>query len=218
LLALVGSKTVVFGSMPDAEFVQVLEAKGKLPPELQPQVNVLLQKPVWAVVNLQTVLKDKVPDLNGLAVFPGGAEALPAIKNAKIISFSIDAPGDAIVQMAMQCASDPDAGLVEKLAKDSWELKAKPLLGLLPLMMGNQPGAEGVTMLVKEVTQNLLIQRQGSVVTASLTLTEKTMKELEKFQLPAGMNPPGKNRPAMQPPGVQPGGPKLPFKGPKKKL
>jgi phage FluMu protein Com len=181
LLAIPDSKTIVVATMPSPAFVKLLAADGKLSSDMQAQVDTRSQKPLWAVVILPALMKDKSKQLDGMAQLPGGAQAMPALKTARTLCFSIDAPSDTRFQVDVQCANDKDAGLVEVFAKNLWEQQAKPALSALPLMFGKQPGGESIKMLIDDVNKNVQIQRQGSVVTASLTISEKTMNELDKF-------------------------------------
>jgi hypothetical protein len=191
LLALPDARTVVVGTMPEPDFVKVLEAKGKLPPEMQAQVAALDQKTAWGVFNLQGLLKDKQKEINGLAALPNGAAAVPAIKAAKSLSFAMDAGNDARLQIEIACANDQDAAKLETFANNLWETQAKPMLGMAPLMLGNQPGVEGVKLLVNDVSQTFKITRQGAQLSASLAITQQTMKELEKLKIEPPGAPPG---------------------------
>jgi len=180
LLSLPDNKTVVVGTMSDTEFLKALEGKGKLSPEMQAQVDTLMPKSAWFVVNLQALPKDKMPKPEDLKDAPGGPEALPAFQNGKFAGVSLDWTKDAQLQVNVECASEPDAKLVETFAKNAWEQKGKPFMGALPFFIGNQAGDEGIKMLINDVNQTFQIQQQGSTVTASITLNEKTLQELAK--------------------------------------
>ena len=194
LLAMPTDKMVVFGSMSEVDFVKILDARGALSPDMQAHVNGVNQKTGWGVVNVQAALKDKAGQLKALEAKPGGAQAMAAIKNAKTAAFSLDAANDTRLQIDVQFANDQDATTVEAFAKGYWEKEAKPALAMLPFMLGKQAGGA----LTNDINQTFKIQRQGSQVTASVTITENTSKELEKLQQagPGGVNPriPGKKK------------------------
>ena len=186
LVAMPDNKTVVVGSLAQPEFVKLLEGKNKLPVDLQTQANTLRDNMFWGVVNLEGLLADKKGELMALAALPGGQAAIPALQRARLGSISLDAPGDLRLQIDLQCADDKDATQVQTFANSLWNQQAKPFLGFLPLMAGNQ---QGIILLVDDVGKNFKIERQGPTVSASVTVTEKTMKELEKIN-PEALLPP----------------------------
>jgi hypothetical protein len=188
LMAMPNDKTVVVGSLPEAEFVKLLEARGKISADLRSQANALQHKPVWVVGSLQGALKDKVQAIDFLGfIIPEAAQSLIAVKSGKTLSFSMDASKDATVQVDLQCKDEQDAVVVESQGKSLWEQKGKALLAGLgnnPLL-AIMPGAQGAAaMVVADITNTCKIQRQGPQVSVTVTLSENTLKSLENLQPP----------------------------------
>ena len=146
-LSMPHEKTIVVGNMDQPEFLKLLDGHGQLLPEMQSQISVLRLKNIWAIVNLQAILKIQEKQLDSLKSMPGGADAMPAIKNAKLAAFSIDWRSDAQLQLDIHCANDQEATQIESFAKSLWEKQGKPSLASLPLLMGKQPGADSVKSL-----------------------------------------------------------------------
>ncbi len=205
-LSMPHEKTIVVGSMDQPEFIKTLDRQGQLLPEMQTQVSALRQKYAWAVINLQPIMSFRAQDVDALKSMPGGADVLPAIKNAKLAAFSIDWRNDAQLQLDIHCANDQEASQIESFAKSLWEKQGKPSLNSVPLLMGKQPGADSVKRLVEELGNGLRIVRDGAKVSATVTVSEATMKELDKIRPNAAapnsppnnaktINPKGRRRP-----------------------
>jgi hypothetical protein len=201
LMSLPDDKTVVLGVVSETNFVRLLEGKSKLPPSIQSQANGMAGRLAWTVIDLQAVADQaKTVDL-GLQMVPGGAQVASALKNAKTLSFFYDVSNEIRAQLDLNCANEADAEQVETFAKNLWEQQGKPHLAALPAMMGNQPGGEVFAKMFNEIGQSFQIERQGLRVSASITISENTVKELEQLQAQGGGDPfnPGFNPGAANP-------------------
>lgn len=188
-LAMPQEKTVVVGSMAQADFVTVLDGNGKLAADMESLVNELRQKSLWAVVNLQAVVKEKAKEVDSLNMVPEGAQAMPALKNAKLAAFSIDWDKGAKLQLDILCANEQDASQIESSAKAAWEKYGKPKLSDEATRLTKQPGSEALSLLAFETSTGLHIERQGAKVSATLAVGEGALKGLDKIWPSAGSNP-----------------------------
>jgi hypothetical protein len=181
-LILPNNQSIVFGTMPEAGFIKILEGQGKLPTDLQNHVSTLHQRFVWAVVNWQAVVKNKAFDLSALKEMPGGPEAAAALGNAKFAAFSIDidvANKKIRLQSDLHCATDQDAAQVETFAAKVWEDNIKPLLGSIGPQL-NQFGIanDSVKLLTDNLNETFKIDKQGATVSVSLSLSENILSAL----------------------------------------
>ncbi len=180
-LAMPNNRTVVVGALPETPFVQLLEAKGKLAsPELLAHIGSVNQRSLWAVGNLQGSQKAQLQKLDALAaVMPESADIVTAVKRAKTVALTFEAPKDALLQIELDCLTEADAEKTETQGRLLWEQKAKPFVPLVSLMLGGNPGVKGIGMMANDVANSLKIQRQGTKVTVAATIMETTLTELE---------------------------------------
>lgn len=195
LLAIPNNKVVVLGIASPEEFVKVLDGAGGVPSDMQTQVSAVSGKQIWAVVSLPAVFKDP-NTFKGIAGLPGGAQAAPAMKNARFANLSLDFNQGLRLQLDIECANEQDASQVETFAMSLWEKQGKPSLGLASLVLAGKVPGDVVKKLTDEVTQNFQIQRQEAKVSASLNISEAAMKEAQNAQggIPKGQLPKGKQR------------------------
>ncbi len=190
LLTLPNDQTLIMSPMPEPEFVKVLEGQGKLPAELREQTSALKDKTLWGVMNLQALLRKNLFDLNALAMVPGGAEVVPAIKNAKLASFFAEFDKRFHVQIDLHCANDQDAALVENFAQKAWNEMGKPQVESIgPMLSMAGVGADPVKALIEDITNAVKIQKQGPIVTASLTFSEGSFNALKSSTNPSPKAP-----------------------------
>lgn len=170
-------QALIVSSTSEADFIKVLEGKGKLPADLQAQVAGLKNATLWGAVNLQALFQKKLFDLNDLTKIPGGMEILPAVSNAKLASFFVLFNKQFQLQLNLFCANDQDAAVVETFAQKAFEEMVKPQLASIgPTLSLIGVGADPVKALIDDLSNAVQIQKQGSVVVASITFSENSFK------------------------------------------
>lgn len=110
---------------------------------------------------------------------PESADIVTAVKRAKTVALTFEAPKDALLQIELDCLTEADAEKTETQGRLLWEQKAKPFVPLVSLMLGGNPGVKGIGMMANDVANSLKIQRQGTKVTVAATIMETTLTELE---------------------------------------
>jgi hypothetical protein len=182
VMSLPDDKTIVFGRMAEASFVKLLDGQGKLPPAVEAPVKKVSGTLLWAAIDVQAAMKGEEEKLEWLKTLPRGGETLPAIKGAKWASLYYDLAKRIRAQIDIQCATEMHAEEVEAFANNLWTTHGKPVLQILPMFPGSPLDADIMTKLAIELTENFRIQRQASKVSASVTVSESLVEELENQQ------------------------------------
>jgi hypothetical protein len=189
-------QTFLTSPMSDSEFAKILETPSKLPPEFEPHVSALKDKTFWGALNLQALVKKGLFDLKDLAKIPGGEDIAPAVSNAKLATFFVETDKKFHVQLDLHCANDQDAGQLEAFAQKGWDEMVKPQLESAGGMLALAGFAgEPAKALLDDVGNAFKIQKQGAIVTASITFSEASFNAVKDFANP----PKGKIPPKAKP-------------------
>lgn len=171
-----------------------------LNPDMLAQVQRLRSNTIWGLGSLDGEPRRKFQEINlqklqnPFVPVQDLGDFVTALKNAKLATLVADVPADGKtlkVELGLLCANADDAGKGAASLTKVWDTSGKGILGFAQLGMMGRPEGAAVNNLLNEVTQNLKIQGGGDTITASLTLSEATLKELEKEvnKLPIQLNP-----------------------------
>ncbi|MCI0380390.1 MAG: hypothetical protein L0215_22625 [Gemmataceae bacterium] len=202
---LADAKTFIMAKMPEPDFLKLLDSKNvQLPPEMANQLNALGNSMAYGVINMQAPAIQQnlnvAPMMLGKGAPKGLDQLLGVLPRCKSLDFAVTMPNNGLkVQIGLQCANDADATQAESGVNTAWG-QAKLMMAMVPLMPGGQQMGGALTELSKTFT----VRRQGSAVSVSAELSEKSLNDLQQLQ---GVMGPGFGPPGFGLPGLPPGGP-----------
>jgi len=177
------------GKWVEADFEQALASQqARLNAELLAQVAAVQNSTVWMVAANKGEINQQLGGMPADVLeqqAPGAKDALPAAQRAKFVRVSAELPPGAGVNLslALVCADEMDAKKLSDLGNDFWNKQGKAMLPLVGAMAGQQAKID-LSSLLTDVTNSFQLGNNAEVLTASLQLSDKTLKDLEKIPLP----------------------------------
>jgi hypothetical protein len=213
LVAMPSKRVVVVTNLPEQGLEAILNTRQvTLDNEVQQQVSKVQSSMMWALALNRGAIQQGLQGLNpaNMRGLPPGADKLiPYLQRAKSAFATIDMPGgkSLVMKAGLSCADAKDAQAAGAQLQTLWTQQGKGMLGGARFMFA-APEMEPLVELLNDVERSFKIAQQGSEVTATVQISEKTIAGLEGMQrlLPgAGFNP-----------GIGPGAPKgpMPPRGP----
>jgi phage FluMu protein Com len=198
-LGIVNDRVLLWGSGAENSFIDLVQSDGttsRLRPDIDEQVRAIQTNKFWSVVALDDaeIAKGlKKIDAKDLAKAPGAEALLPILQRARHTSFWIDEGPQAAwlkFSLAAKCGNDADAQTLKTSVQNLWNTQVKPMLsagGLALLFQGQD--TKGLSAAINDLNKTFQVTSEGSTVTASVQLSEQTLKELERMQNRGGFAP-----------------------------